>query len=1011
MLLLNEFKYAFRQPLLVITLILSSIVCAILGVGSLESGGSQQDAMQALSLIQMLVLPIVVAISVVTFFLRDVNSNMHELIEATPLKKSKQYCLRFLAHLSCVFIPFMLSVLLISVQHFAGNEAIEIILFGLFVLVLPNLIALSSVVILIATYFTSTFTVYALTALLTVSYMVLGSALGFPFLSGSAVVSEMLYEVMIWFDPFGTTPLLHNGVNDLLSGTVMLNRLLVIGFSIVIVAITLKVQLQPTVAKKKKKTSSSKKVAVTLLNASTPFSAMVLSSLGHILRNRVNQTLLLLWTGIAANEVMTGLHTSMEVGAYKPSSLDTINFIATDVLLAFGSISVAMWSSLICWNEKKQGFDEIIATLPTSNGLRLLAQMTSLCALVGVLIFTAAIATFSAELVFNTDIVLSQYVSQFALASIPLMLLSVIFVLIHHLVTSQVKAGAIILGILIVKFTPITSSLGLTHLLWNIGGSPMQEASHFWGFDGSAFVLLPFVAFWLLVIACLYSFAIHRSHRGTGLVTQQPKSRFKISYLLMLVGAFYALNIHQTLTSEKPLTYVAQQQDWQVYYEKTYRDWANQPQPELVHIVSEVDIYPAMGSLNITTTYTLVNQSNSHIEQVLIGRYGNYKSWQVQQSDQFDLLEDDYGQQVILNLSQPLAPGERFNVDMIIDYQQPSLWPVSTNLVVEPRFTNILTERFMPHVGYQADFELQDNLIRKHYSLGEVSNLTKQPTNLSYSSVISTDECHEVISQGKKKAWHQNNRNYFLFESTSNKGLNFIWSSVPKTSVKDGNKRGNVALYLPSHYKGGEQVLTVMSELSDRITNELSMTFLSPINIIGSPRMQEKVRDVPEVALYDFDRLVRDLSTNNEKLHLAYRNLVPSLVQQLLWSNQLVLPDMLITFLQGYVLLSTVEQQFGLDARKEIVGLTMKQLKLQTLNMAQQSTLTPHAEKQLTTLNAILLIQTLEEVVGKTQFKELLFKQLEQPNSFTKQGFLQNLINENVGSETQIEHAFSNFVM
>ncbi|NOU50497.1 hypothetical protein HG263_08075 [Pseudoalteromonas sp. JBTF-M23] len=1009
MLLRNEFKYAFSQPLLVIMLLISTIACSILGLGALEAGASQQDALQVLSLIQMLILPIMVVISVVTLFLRDVNSNMHELIEATPLKKSKHSCLRFVVHISCVFIPFMISVLLISIQHFAGSEAIEVIVFGLFGLVLPNLIALSSIVILVAIYSSSTFTAYAFTALLAVGYMVLGSALGFPFLSGSAVVSQALYEVMIWFDPFGTTPLLHNGATELLNGTMVINRLMLIGLSIVIVVITLKVQIQSTGAKKKKKTSSSKKVAVTLFNASTPFTAMVLSSLSHILRNRVNQIILLLWAGIATNEVMTGLHSTMQVGAYKSSSLDAINFIASDVLLAFGSITVAMWSCLICWNEKKRGFDEIIATMPTSNSLRLLAQMTSLCVLVGVLILNAAMASLSAELLFNTEIELSQYVSQFAVASIPLLLLSVMFVLIHHLVTSPVKAGAIILAILIVKFTPITSSLGLTHLLWNIAGSPMQEATHFWGFGGSTFVLLSFVAFWLMVIACLYSFAIIRSHRGTGLVNQQPKSRFKSAYVLIVISAFYAFCIHQTLTSEKPLTYVAQQQDWQVYYEKTYRNWAQQPQPELVHIGSEVDIYPAIGSVNITAAYTLVNQSNSNIEQVLIGRYGSYKSWQVQQNAQFTILEDDYGQQAILDLSKPLAPGESLDVNMTVDYQQPSLWPVSTNLVVEPSFTNILTERFLPHVGYQAHFELQDKSARKRYSLGEASTLFNPQRHLSYSSVISTDASHVVISQGKKKAWQQNNRNYFLFESTSNKGVNFIWSSIPKASEIDGTINANVALYLPSHYEDSEQVLTVISELSKRITKELGMALLSPMHIIASPRIHEKIRDVPEVALYDFDSLVRHLSVNNDKLHLVYRYLVPSFVKQLLWSNQLELPDMLTKFLQGHVLLSTVEQQFGLDARKEVVGHTMKQLKLQTLNMVQHSKRTAHVEEQLITLDSILLIQALEELVGKAQLKEMLFKQLEQPSSFTKKGFMQTLINENADSQQQIELAFSKF--
>ena len=1003
MLFLNEVRFAIRQPFLMLTILAMSLFFVVIGFGGIEPGATQSDVLQVFSFIQMLLLPFAIAILSTEIFVRDINSNMQELINSTPLNLKKRYLIRLTSHMVFASIPFCLGLLLISFLHFELSESLQLFCVAFLFIFLPNLLFLSSIVVFVAIYSASNFSTYAFSALIGVGYMILGSMLGFPFLAGSSIVSESLYNVMIWLDPLATTTLLHIAGTDAIvfSKEIFLNRLASLTFSVVAIWLTLRTTSTPKLATKRtKKTSSTKTRQGFIKPPKSQLSAMVLCSIGTILRSRVNQLILLLWLGITFNEVLSGLMASQQNGKYQLTSIDAINFIASDLLLAYGAIVIAFWSWLVCWNAKKMDFAEIIASTPVSNVTRIAAQFITMAILVLIVAFLAAASTLLAEIGLNTRVMINQYLFLFAIAIVPLMLLSALCVLIHNIVSSAAKAGAILTALLVIKFTPITSSLGLTHLLWNIVGSPVQEANNFWGVDGSISVLPPFVLFWLLIITALFLFALERSHRGTGLLNRHSRRYLilPLSFALLSLGsAFY---IDKQLTTEKPLTYQAQQDAWQVYYEDNYKDWQLKQQPTLTHVNSTVDLYPSRGAAKFALQYRLLNNTSQPISDILIGRYGNYSSWEIPESPAFNVIEDPYSQQKIVQLEQQLLPGEQMLLNIDIDYQQPTLWPVNSSVVVKNRFTTILSENFLPRIGYQADFETG------------LSDIT-QNTKITYSTTISTSETHSPVSHGRlEKQWVENERTYVSYVSDTASEFKFAWSSLPTNSAYTQSKNKAVSLYAPAHFKASNEVIEVVSDTLEYLNTYLATNTTLRLNIVAAPDVQGMFYNVSGLLLLDYDSVLRHLTYQNENLPLIYRQIFTPLIEQVLIANQIDQSSQSATLLKEHALLTIIEQHFGNEARKKVLAAAVKQHTLLSLQAANSKTSQLSETETLTeSLHAMWLSQQLEDIVGKGNMRNALQRALIDSENKTLSHIIALLKKSQSGTnQKQIDQVFADFM-
>ncbi len=93
--LLNETRFAFRQTLILIGLVLMPLYAFVFSIGLPATGYDYIKQLQITQMsLLMLALPIIVGILSSVVMLRDTKSGMEELINVTPVTFKKRWSMR-----------------------------------------------------------------------------------------------------------------------------------------------------------------------------------------------------------------------------------------------------------------------------------------------------------------------------------------------------------------------------------------------------------------------------------------------------------------------------------------------------------------------------------------------------------------------------------------------------------------------------------------------------------------------------------------------------------------------------------------------------------------------------------------------------------------------------------------------------------------------------------------------------------------------------------------------------
>ncbi|WNC67184.1 hypothetical protein RI845_11720 [Thalassotalea nanhaiensis] len=882
MLVFNELRYAYRQPLVLIASIAALLISIVIGMGSLNDKTSVNELHQVYAILQMLIMPAVFTVITVATLLRDKNSNMMELIDSTPMTFRKRWLLRVLTTTAMVSFPFIVGFGAISgifaAEQGDGLQAMMVFFAVSVGGIVPNTLLLASLVLLILKYSDSSFTIYAFSAGFGIVYILVGSLLGFPFLSGSSVVSDGFYDVMLWLDPFGITPLLHNTeTNSLNSAELIVNRVLNLAVCCALLVFLTSGNKNSSYSKQAKtvfKERLSSKVSLSrYLNAMSPrtvVSRLLLANMKVLASSKITQVLFALWAFIVLNEVLStlligGVDQTTDSNA---NSIMALNAVALDVYLVFTSVCIALWSWQICWENKRLDFDGIIASMPISNIQKIVAEIVSLSILLGLLTIIMGLASLVAELIAGSDVIFSHYFLQLSLSYLPQVLLSIIFVCLHHMLKSPAKAGLVIFMILLVKFTPVTSSVGVTNLLWNVAGSPIQPANQYWLFLDSLHVYLPFTLFWILFAITLFFIAVSVSHRGTGYVMAKSKLNNAAKVMLFLtVGV--GVVIDYQLTTEKPLTYSLQKESWKKGYEESFRHYSTLPQPKIVEITSNAELYPESGLAQFTVHYRLTNMSDEIIPKILVGRHGNLDDWSLElptSGTKHSKLKFNHSEVL---LSEPMRPGKSIKLSARFTVQQPLLWPYNENMILSEQYTRIAADYLLPVVGYQASFEIKDRQRRIALGLIEQPTPPSLPVKALVKSKVSTHSNHTVVPIGELvEDWAQGDRRFYQFASTKPIYVDFSWLSMPVKPIRAGGQGLKVLFFTPSQNIVPNSI--IKSAVFDfiRWTEASIPSFnLSNINVVYTPLLESDIQPHAQTVFLNSNWVFTLATTSREEFN------------------------------------------------------------------------------------------------------------------------------------------------
>jgi len=967
MLFINEWRFCLRQPLVLLSMILMPIFSIILSGGAHEGSYNVGSHLQLSHVILlMMVLPIVLGALSPIVFLRDTSSNMSELINCTPITHKKRWLLRYGTMVSLLFVLFIVCFALVLALYTAefgfSAELFTITILNLLLLVLPSILFITAFSLWLSTYWQSAMVVYVWITAFGIIYLMLGSMAGSPVLAGSRVISESFYNTMLWLDPYGISALLDNinSANAYTSVELLTNRLVYLVLTAVFVYVALAKKPKERVRKKRtnnlgtaklsRQNNTKNKQAIHFPRS--PFIQLIKVSFLTLLHSRITQVILLIWPMIIFNEVMSGISYSESLSVVAPNSIDALNLVAFDLFSVLGAFVVALWSWFICSRDKSYNIAELIAAAPIANRQLIGAHIIALGLMVVILLLLTFVSSSLAELMSGSEWIFGHYLVQLGLSGFPLFLLGSLFICLHHLCRSSGTAGGIVALIILIKFTPIMTALGMTHTLWNIAGSPLQAPDNFWGYSASISLYLPYMAFWIAACISLVLLAVSRSHRGTGLgklsIMSLPKSVMMSFIVTLLAG----LSFHFALVDEKPLTNSDKREVWKVQYETNFAHWQHKAQPAVIHIDSKIDIYPSKELANFKVSYTLENRTTSPIEQVLIGRYGNYTSEHIT-LDGATLVEFDAElNQGIYQFSKQLMPGEQRVMHVAFSFKQSQYWPHRSHQVVKPDFAYFRANPLLPTIGYQAEHQLANAQLRAKYKLEEIENLApselfKEDTNktgtykwASLSTVISTKLGHQAISQGELvSSWNEDKRSFFKFQTKKPVRAIPTWLSVPYTALSQNTQGVRLNVYSPQKNEAAQINLKAMTDTLAWFAENITPYSGDQLNLFAIPDIGSGGYALPQIILIKHTIGFRASPSTNAGFDQRYRRAVHETSHQ--WFGHGIGNGVhtdrsfLSESLAKYIELVTIEKHYGEKAMLALIDIEQKRYDLNQLNTMQ----------------------------------------------------------------------------
>ncbi|MDO7845720.1 M1 family aminopeptidase [Hymenobacter sp. M29] len=468
----------------------------------------------------------------------------------------------------------------------------------------------------------------------------------------------------------------------------------------------------------------------------------------------------------------------------------------------FQLLIITIYAGELVWRERDTRLQLVFDALPFSTWVPFLSKLLALLAVQVVLTLVMDGVGLAIQLYRAPALVEPlHYLKDFALQVANLGVLCTLALTVQTVANNKYVGHAVMMVYYGVVFL-LADALGLHHALLKFGAAVPYTYSDMNGYGHLVAPLLAINAYYLagaLVLVLLTGLLWVRGNdtglrargRQFGQRMQQAGLRPALAgalVLLFVAGAwvFYNANILNEYLTPKFL------EARQANAERAYKRYEKLPQPKIVAISLNADLYPTASprGFRMAGTYTLRNKESRAIDTLFIN-YDNSHSInnRLSLSRPATVLRDDPAAGVrIYRLAQPLAAGDSLDLRFDVAYWARGFtsrlkgtgvfdW---ANISPEDRLTANGTFLNDPglHIGYQPGSELSEDDVRKRNGLKPKARaLTLNDPRgrnqadfgpdgdyVRYEATVSTDPDQLAITPGYlQKEWLQNGRRYFRY--------------------------------------------------------------------------------------------------------------------------------------------------------------------------------------------------------------------------------------------------------
>ncbi len=535
---------------------------------------------------------------------------------------------------------------------------------------------------------------------------------------------------------------------------------------------------------------------------------------------------------------------------------------------------LVLYAGELVFSRRSLQIHQVYDALPVPNSLFLGAKILALLSVVGVFLISASLSTLAVQLAKGfSDIEPSLYFKGLwilALPMVPLIVLAICLQIVsnHKLVGLLLTALVLLLGFALPRF-------GFENNLYLYGGhSPITYA----GLNGYGHQLAPFLwfmAYWSFGAVLLATVSLLFWPRGTEspfaerLATARARLTAPIWAVIatgalgmVLVGSWIFFNT--SVRNE----YLDRGRIFQrmVDYEQSYKQYADVPLPRITSVFAEVDLFPEARRAEIRGRYRLENKGAEPIRMLPISRssrwvegvlrvYGGVQLEEIDLPEHETLVRDEDLGFYVFELRKPLAVGESMELGFKVSVDHGGLVNSRHNHLIVDNGTFFSNRNFLPVVGYSRDNQLGDPIERRKHGLSKAARAADLDDSaarqrnyldsdwIDFETIISTELDQVAIAPGDLvRQWVDLDRNYFHYK-TSTPIVNLLpfLSGRYEVARERWNEVDIEVYYHPDHAFNIDRFLQTTKISLEYLTQSLGPYPHGQLRIVEVPSYHDKV--------------------------------------------------------------------------------------------------------------------------------------------------------------------------
>jgi ABC-2 type transport system permease protein len=833
--------------------------------------------------------------------LRDADANSTDMIFSKPFNSRDLVIGRLLSGIvMCVGI-YLLVALGMLVGSFApwvdaarlGPTRWDAYLYGMVVLVLPNVIFVASIFAAIVARFRSLMSVYVGVIGLFVGFILsLGLTRDLDNTWLAALADPFAARALNLESRYWSTAELNTNLPQIF-GYIGANRLLWLSLSIALLIYALR-RFSPSARESAKSKSIAKEAAqaraaglqpAPVIGAKLPNAGGVsaLAAFWHLLK--FNSRFVL--TGLPFLAMLgfglVNFQGAAESLASAPqSNLLPVTYIMVDAIQSglqwLLAIVVSFYAGELVWRARSHKMSEMEDASPIGDTAPLMAKAGSLLVVIAAFALIGVMAGVLFQLVHSyTHFEPWVYASGLLVTSLPYLLIGLLAVALQVITGNKFLGYGAILLVLVARIT--MGFLDYTHNLWIFAGTPSVQYSDLNGWGQGWRGYGAFSAYWLVFVMFLMCIAAAMSARGTTVAFKERfalararlkgragvlASAFGLAFLSLGAMLFYQTRVLNTYLS--PDTQI----DLQVRYEQQFKQYEKQAQPRVVAVKLNVDLYPSEKRMLAKGTLELLNREQTPISQLIVQEPVE-ATIKLELPAHKVLLSDKATKFSIYELNQPLAAGARMLIPFTSEIHARGIRNDGEYTAIVDNGSFFNNSEFVPRFGYQPTFEITDPNERRKRKLGEARRMpvledvagrmntyiANDSDWIDFEMTVSTDPKQIALAPGYlQREWQEQGRRYFHYKM-DRPILNFYsvlsanWTlSKGEWTGKNGTDGATVRVPIeiyhhPRHTQNVATMIDSVKQSLDYFTTNFSPYQHKQVRIIEFPRYADFAQAFP----------------------------------------------------------------------------------------------------------------------------------------------------------------------